>query len=421
MSSGRDDRGNRKGAWRQNKNRQQGDPAPSGDKSAGKLAEPFMLPGNPSTTKYYDWIDALYNWASQFVSRWGWHRVLDRHNPGPRPEAVEPDLPDPEQFEFEHQARAAERVYLQRMARFDDISREMRQDEVKLFLQMKIYLTAQAKRDLEDRHEQAAYDGENVIVLRDALAETMLGKPVGQLGNALDIAKQRKQFMGIMQRSGQTVQDFYEFFQQSFEALVQAETSGDKTRDEVIEQDWPADRVVEHFLACLNERSVGDYLDELRFDADADMPPTIEEAFKSACLAAKKQSEKMKRQHQSHDRIGTYATHTRDGYNSRGRGEGRDNRGGKGQGDRGNRSPSRERSNARDIVFDAEGNKCCFAFRQGRCRFGNDCIYSHKASVSGKSQSVSSGKGPGVDQDVVNAIAKLKGTSKGTVAIHEDK
>ena len=406
--SGRDDRGKQgRGAWRSKKDWRKEESAASNDKPANKVAEPFMLPGSPSTTKVYEWMDALYNWAAQHVCRWGWHKILDRHKPGNKPEAVEPDEPDPDDFEYDYQFQNAQKVYWDRMRRFDEAKREIRQDGVFLFLRMKINLSPEAKRDLEDRHEQEAYKDEDAVKLRDAVLETMLGKPTGHLGNPLDIARQRKQFMAINQRSFQTVQSFYEFYKQGFEALIQAETSGDRTREQVMEQDWPEATRVEHFLACLNERSVGDYLDDIRFNSDVAMPATVEDAFKEACLAAKKQGEKMKRNHQSQERMGTYATNVRDG---RGRNERRDNRDSRSNRDR---SIGRDRSPAK-IVLDVNGDRCCFNYLKGRCTYKN-CQYSHKQPVSHQQPSVSSGKGPAVDQDVVNAIAKLH--SKGTTAV----
>ena len=74
-----------------------------------------MLPGSPGTTTFYLWLDALFAWAAEKVCQWSWHRVLDRLNPGGRPEAVEPDMPDPDNFETEEKYRMAERVYVNRM------------------------------------------------------------------------------------------------------------------------------------------------------------------------------------------------------------------------------------------------------------------------------------------------------------------
>ena len=86
------------------------------------------------------------------------------------------------------------------MTRFDKAVEEIKQDKVLLFNKMKNNLSTKVQREIEDRHEMAAYAQEDPVDLLDALKETCLGKPTGQLGNPLDIAKQRKNFAAIIQR-----------------------------------------------------------------------------------------------------------------------------------------------------------------------------------------------------------------------------
>ena len=352
------------GAWKGNKNwNQQAGSAKKEEKQELKVKEPFVLPGSPGTTVFYAWLDAIFSWASERVFKWGWHRVLDRQNPGQRPEAVEPDMPDPDDFEFDHAYTMAEKVYVNRMTRFDKAVEEIKQDKVLLFNKMKNNLSTKVQREIEDRHEMAAYAQEDPVNLLDALKETCLGKPTGQLGNPLDIAKQRKNFAAIIQRHSQTVQDFYEFYCQAFEALIQSETSGGKTREEIMESDWPEAERVQNFIGCLSERQVGDWLDEIRFESK-EMPATLEEAFKDACLAAKQYSQKMKRMNNA-EHIGTFATVTRDGNNSGGR------NGGRGRGGRSGRGGGQGRENqSRQPVYDEDGKACCFDYMDNQCKRG---------------------------------------------------
>ena len=108
------------------------------------------------------------------------------------------------------------------------------------------------------------------------------------------------------------------------------------------------------------------------------------------------------------EHIGTFATVTRDGNNSGGR------NGGRGRGGRSGRGGGQGRGNqSRQPVYDEDGKACCFDYMDNQCKRGKDCRWSHKKP---KPQEVTSGKGPAVDQDLQNAIAKLRG-SKGTIAL----
>ena len=213
-------RGN-SGAWNGKKNWKQQEGSARKEKKEEqheKVKEPFLLPGSPGTTTF--WLDALFAWAAEKVCQWSWHRVLGRLNPGGRPEAVEPDMPDPDNFETEEKYRIAERVYVNRMTRYDKIVEKMEYQRVLLYNKMKNNCSQRVLRDLEDRHEMEAYQDEDPIVFLNALKVTCLGKQHGQVGNVIDINKQRKKFIGVNQRHGQTVQDFYEYYNQEFDALI---------------------------------------------------------------------------------------------------------------------------------------------------------------------------------------------------------
>ena len=399
--------------WNGKKNWRQQDGSAKKDKreeQQEKVKEPFVLPGSPGTTIFYLWLDCLFAWAAEKVSQWKWHRVLDRLNPGGRPEAVEPDMPDPDEYETEKEYGTAEKVYLNRMNRYDKAVEEIEQQKVLLYNKMKNNCSTKVLRELEERHEMEAYEDEDPIVLLNALKVTCLGKQQGQIGNVIDSGKQYKKFIAVNQRHGQTVQDFYDYYNNEFDALVESYVLSGRTKEDILENEWPEEERIKHFVSSLSDRQVGDWLADIKFDAKQ-LPDTLDEVFKRACLEAKKSAEKFKRDHSGAEYMGVFVT--RDGHNNNGgrNGSGRGNNGGRGGGS--GRGGGRQQK--RQPVFDIEGLPMCFDFIDGNCKLPTSgpgkCRWSHN-----QRRETTTGKGPAVDQDVSNAIAKLGGRGKGTVA-----
>lgn len=409
-------RGN-SGAWNgKNKWKQQDGSAKKDQEQQEKVKEPFVLPGSPGTTIFYLWLDCLFAWAAEAVSQWKWHRVLDRLNPGARPEAVEPDVPDPDDYETNKEYGTAEKVYLNRMNRYDKAVEEIEQQKVLLYNKMKNNCSTKVLRELEERHEMEAYEDEDPVILLNALKVTCLGKQHGQIGNVIDSGKQFKRFIAVSQRHGQTVQDFYDYFNNEFDALVESYILSGRKKDDIMRDEWPEEKRIKHFVSSLSDRQVGDWLADIKFDAHQ-LPDTLDEVFKRACLEAKKSAEKYKREHNGAEYMGIFVT--RDGRNnnggrSGGRG-GRGNNGGRGGGS----GRGGGRQHKRQPVFDTENRRMCFDFLDNNCSYqadkwnGGQCNWSHGTL---KKQESTTGKGPAVDQDVNNAILKSGGRGKGTVA-----
>ena len=394
------------GAWTGKKNWNKQDVSARKEKKEEqqeKVKEPFVLPGSPGATIFYLWLDCLFAWAAEKVSQWKWHRVLDRLNPGERPEAVEPDMPDPEEYETDKEYGTAEKVYLNRMNRYDKAVEEIDQQKVLLFNKMKNNCSTKVLRELEERHEMEAYEDEDPIVLLNALKVTCLGKQQGLIGNVIDIGKQYKRFIAVNQRHGQTVQDFYGYYNAEFDALVECYVSSGRTKEDVMDDEWTEEKRINHFTSSLSDRQVGDWLADIKFDAK-ELPDTLDEVYKRACLEAKKSAEKYKREHSGAEYMGVFVT--RDGHNNNGgrnggRG-GRGNNGGRGGGS--GRGGGRQN---RQPVFDTENRRMCYDFLDNNCPYPADkCNWSHGTV---KKQESTTGKGPAVDQDVNNAIAKLGG------------
>jgi len=376
------------------------------EKQEEKVREPFMLQANCSTATFCNWWDAMHGWASTTVHRHQWHRVWDRVNPGARPEAVQPDVPNPDNFQFEHEFDAASKVYVSRMNRFDRVADEIRMDGILMFNKMKNHLSVKVLRGVEDRYEQAAFEGEDPIILLDALKVVELNQAQGQLGNIVDSGKAKKKFMAILQRHGQPMQEFYEFYQQEFDALIQSEVADGRSREEVMEADWPEQNRIKNFLSCLSTKQVGDWLDEIRFE-NKEIPDTLEEVFKEAVRQAKKSIEKQRRDYGGAEMLNIYHVSQNRGNNG-GRGNNA-NRGqtgvsGRGGGSRKIPAPGKRRM----PVLDNEGQNICFDYMDGKCPYGSNCRWSHNAPA----RESGTGKGAAVDQDVVNAIAKLHGGKK---------
>ena len=407
-------RGN-SGAWNGKKNWKQQEGSAKKEKKEEqqeKVKEPFVLPGSPGTTVFYLWLDCLFAWAAENVSQWKWHRVLDRLNPGGRPEAVEPDMPDPNDYETTREYGTAEKLYLNRMNRYDKQNEEIEQQKVLLFNKMRNNCSTKVLRELEDRHEMEAYEDEDPIIFLNALKVTCLGKQQGQIGNVIDSGKQYKKFIAVTQRHGQSVQDFYEYFCNEFNALIESYILSGRTKEDILEHEWPEKERIKHFVSSLSDRQVGDWLDDIKYD-EKELPDTLDEVFKRACLEAKKSAGRYRREHNGAEYVGVFATregHNNNGGRNGGRG-GRGNNGGRGGGS--GRGGGRQQK--RQPVFDTENRRVCFDFLDNNCPHsadkwnGGQCNWSHGPT---KKQESTTGKGPAVDQDVTNAIARLHGKGK---------
>ena len=353
--------------------------------------ERFMLHKNDGTGRVNDWFTQQENFASEHMSKTTVSWIVNLQDPGGTPEVEEPELPLKRHFTEKTGERRLEDGTLEEIVEFDeemykhamfeyDIrykehrkdTRQIKEDLKALYSSMKVYLSKDARREIDTRKGPLIWVNEDAEELAEAIKEIFLAPTEGAIGNQMDMWEQRGKFAAIKQRPGQSASEFLEFYKQKLEALKIMELSTGQKTEAQLALEWSDKETASNFVSKLLMLQAGDWWRGMKF-RNNELPETLEDAFIEACNAEKEYNQVSRSQRQL-ERMNTFHGSPRDG--GRGRHNERDY----------GRAVRTGNGDSEDVWLDANGRPTCHDYHKGHCdwkeRTGKDCGFSHYPQVS---------------------------------------
>ena len=310
----------------------------------------FMLQAAVAAAVVMKWHNAIHLWAMQHATRSGWHKALRLTLPTGKPEALEPIVPDPTEYDEDE----APQYRADKMRYEAEIKRHLAKEELiveqgQLIVgKMLSLMTEECKSRITMRFGQLALNGDDPVELMERVEQSIAGHATGT--NASTRAYEARQDWGrLRQRGHETVTAYFSWFCAQTEGLKRADRDNGVTPEQ-----WalnnPARAIVTHFLMTLNRERYGKEQDELKWShAGRPFPATLDAALERAMEWEEKYKTSVGHERR---RINAYAATTRSS-----------SEGGRA------RSAPQGGSSARDVPL-------CRAFLRGNCTYPN-CKYKH--------------------------------------------